>query len=168
MDSPQLITPDNTQHTNSITNTTNKPLKYSAKHIKLLTFLKWFTDNQFPFPSIENTQDTIHFLNQFAHFEIQLSHNFKIHLKSINLQLKSLHKSLPKHLHPPTHNLQHFIHAFKQFEQSKKEKKEKKNKKEKNDIIITNTIEKPVIKKQNIPVPESASDFIKSIIESAY
>ena len=164
MDSPQ--THHNTHNTNTLPNTNHKPLKYSAKHIKLLAFLKWFTDNQFPFPDIENTQHTIHFLNQFIDFEIQHSNNFKIHLKSINLQLKSLQKSLPIPLHPNTHNLSHFLHAFKQFEQSKEEKKQKKNKKEKNDNITT-TIEKPINKKQHIPVPESASDFVKSIIESA-
>ena len=173
MDSPtnntQLPLTTNTNTNTTNTNTTTpapKPLKYSAKHIKLLAFLKWFTDNQFPFPDIENTQHTINFLHQFIDFEIQHSHNFKIHLKSINLQLKSLQKSLPQTLHPNTHNLNHFRTAFKQFEQSKEEKKQKKNKKGKNDNITT-TIEKPINKKQHIPVPESASDFVKSVIESA-
>ena len=63
---------------------TNLPTKFSAKHLKLLSFLKWFHDNNLNLPDFHNTLDSLHFLHRFLDFESGFTKRFKSFLKLNN------------------------------------------------------------------------------------
>ena len=59
----------------------NLPNKFSAKHLKLLSFLKWFYDNNLYLPDFYDTHASLNFLHRFLDFESQFTKRFKSFLK---------------------------------------------------------------------------------------
>lgn len=63
----------------------NLPNKFSAKHIKLLSFLKWFHDNNLNLHDFlhHDTHTSLYSLHRFLDFESQFSKRFKSFLKKL-------------------------------------------------------------------------------------
>ncbi len=68
-----------TSHSPFLSN--NLPNKFSAKHLKLLSFLKWFYDNNLNLPDFYDTHASLNFLHRFLDFESQFTKRFKSFLK---------------------------------------------------------------------------------------
>ena len=139
----------------------NLPNKFSAKHIKLLSFLKWFHDNNLNLHDFlhHDTHTSLYSLHRFLDFESQFSKRFKSFLKKLQ------NNNNNKQQHPLKNNPTLYQHTN---DKTKNEfNEEDDNDIKSNEKTITFNEKKTIQKKHNNPVPENSSDFVKMIIESA-
>jgi len=150
------------------TNTKSKKPSFSPKHLKLLSFIKWFHSHSHNLPHISDIPNTLLFLNLFLDHSDTHLHALKSHSKRLS-SLFNLAKKRTNLLNLPTpHDLPHALHTLHLHQKSNGKNNNIKNDNEINNIEnIINSTEKIIINKKNIPVPEGYSDFVKKAIESA-
>ncbi len=138
-----------TSHSPFLSN--NLPNKFSAKHLKLLSFLKWFYDNNLNLPDFYDTHASLNFLHRFLDFESQFTKRFKSFLKlnkkPTNTNTNTNTNTTPLYQHTNDNESNEYIKS--------------------NEEVITFNEKKTNQKKTNVPVPENSSDFVKMIIESS-
>lgn len=148
----------------------NLPNKFAAKHLKLLSFLKWFYDNNLNLPDFYDTHASLNFLHRFLDFESQFTKRFKSFLK-----LKIYYTPPPPPPTPtpnpttptptPTTNTNTNTNTIPLYQHTNDNESNEYIKS--NEEIITFNEKKTNQKKTNVPVPENSSDFVKMIIESS-
>ena len=140
----------------------NLPNKFSAKHLKLLSFLKWFHDNNL------NLHD---FFHHDIHTSLASLHRFLDFESQFTLRFKSFLKLLKKKPYNYNYNKPLYQHTNDKIKNEFNEDDNDITSNEKtitcNEKTITCNEKKTIQKKYNNPVPENSSDFVKMIIESA-
>ena len=158
----------NNNNNNNNKNTPSKKPSFSPKHLKLLSFIKWFQLNSHNLPHHTDIPNSLHFLNLFLDHQDSHLHTLKSLSKRHNLLFNHANKRIHKLNLPLQHDLPHALHTLHLHQKSNGKNNNNKSDNKMNTIedIIHSTEEK-VINKKNIPVPESYSDFVKKAIESA-
>jgi hypothetical protein len=156
---------------NNNNNNNIKPSKkpsFSPKHLKLLSFIKWFLLHSHNLPHHTDIPNSLYFLNLFLDHQDSHLHALKSLSKRHNLIFNHANKRILKLNLTPQHDLPHALHTLHLHQKSNgKNNNNIDNKMNNIEDIINSTEEKVIINKKNIPVPEGYSDFVKKAIESA-
>lgn len=147
------------------TNTKSKKPSFSPKHLKLLSFIKWFHSHSHNLPHISDIPNTLLFLNLFLDHSDTHLHALKSHSKRLS-SLFNLAKKRTNLLNLPTpHDLPHALHTLHQYNTKEIEKLKLTEEEMKEFNLINTTEDKIETKKEgNIIETEEKKDLIETEI----